>query len=524
MKVKNKLLILITLVLLFAVSACSKGESASSSKGSKESAKGKSELKLTLSAQPPTLDTVATNSVDSATVARNVFETLVTPNSKFQPTPMLAKSVDISDDGKTYTFVLRQGVKFHNGKEMTSEDVVASMNRWKEASVVAKGLLGDAAFEAKDKYTVTLQLQQPSSGLLNILASTKQFPAIMPKEIVEKATPEGVTEFIGTGPFKVAEVKQNQFIHLTKNEDYQPVEGKADGLAGKKEALVDDVYFYIVKDAATRLSAIQTGEYDINTDVYFEQYDIVKKDKNITTFPDQYGNLMAVYNKKSGLFTDQKMRQAINTAINAEDIMLATFSHEELFQLDHGYMSKDQKDWYTKKGLESYNQNDAKKAKELLKEAGYNGQEIKIIATSDYSEHYDSAVVLQQQLNKLGVNAKLETFDWPTLLEKRKDPAAWDILVTGYSTVTTPAQILYLNPNDHGWTNDAKIADLLAKINAAPSVKEAQPLWAELQEYASNEYVPVTPFGTYSLVAAARSNVKGFTIFQGPVVWNTSVQ
>ncbi len=524
MKMKNKVFLLVMLVLLLAVSACSNDKSAGGTKGSDGDSKGKSELKLTLSAQPPTLDTVATNSVDAATVARNIFETLVTPNSNYQPVPMLAESVDISDDGKMYTFVLRQGVKFHNGKEMKSEDVVASMNRWKEASVVASDILGDAAFEAKDDYTVVLQLDSPSSGVLNILASTKQFPAIMPKEIVETATAEGVTEFIGTGPFELEELKQNQYIHLAKYEDYQPVDSEADGLAGKKEALVEDVYFYIVKDAATRLAAVQTGEYDINTDVYFEQYDIVKEDKNINTHPDQYGNLLAVYNKQSGLFTDKKMRQAINAAINTEDIMLATFVHEELFNIDHGYMGMDQKDWYTEKGLESYNQADAKKAKALLEEAGYKGEEINIIATSDYSEHYDSAVVLESQLRELGVNVKLETFDWPTLLDRRKDPAAWDIMVTGYSTVTTPAQIYYLNPNDHGWTNDAKIADLLEQIDAAPSVKEAQPLWAELQEYASNDYVPVSNFGTYSLVAAARNNVKGFKIFQGPIVWNTTVE
>ena len=521
---KKRLLLSVLLVLLLVVTACSKDESASGSEGSKEESKGKSELKLTLSAQPPTLDTVATNSVDSATVARNVFETLVTPNGNFQPEPMLAEKVDLSDDGLTYTFTLRQGVTFHNGKEMKAEDVVASMNRWMEASVIASEVLKEATFEAKDDYTVVLQLKAPSSGVLNILASTKQFPAIMPKEIVETATSEGVTEFVGTGPFKVEEVKQNQYIHLTKYEDYQPVESEADGLAGKREALVDNVYFYIVKDAATRLAAIQSGEYDVNTDVYFEQYDVVKQDSNIETFPDQYGNLLAVYNKKSGLFTDKKMRQAINAAINTEDVMLATFSHEELFSLDHGYMSKDQKDWYTEKGLESYNQADAKKAKALLEEAGYNGEEINIIATSDYSEHYDSAVVLEGQLRELGLNVKLETFDWPTLLEKRKNPEAWDIMVTAYSTVTTPAQIYYLNPSDHGWTSDEKIAELLKQIDAAPSVEVAQPLWAELQEYASNDYVPVSPFGTYSLVAAARNNVKGFKIFQGPIVWNTSVE
>lgn len=522
MRGKKSFIFIIISILLLTVSACSSKDANSSTKGEKKTSGG--ELKVTLSAQPPTLDTVATNSVDTASVARNIFETLVAPNANYQPVPMLAESVDKSTDGKTYTFHLRKGVKFHNGNEMTSDDVVASMNRWKDLSSAAQSVIPNAVFKGSDKYTVTMDLPEPSSGVLNILASTKQFPAIMPKEIAEKAKPEGVTEYIGTGPFKFIEEKQNQFIHLGKFKDYKPVDSESSGLAGKKEALVDDLYFDIVKDASTRLAAIQTGEYDIVSDVPFEQYKTVKDNSKVKTSLDPYGNLVAIYNKKSKLFSDKNMRQAVNAAINEKDIMMATFANKELFKLDHGYMNKDQKDWYSENGKESYNQADAAKAKKLLAGAGYNGQEVKLIVTKDYSELYNSAVVLQGQLHDIGMNVKLETYDWPTLLEKRKDPGAWDILVSGYSTVTTPAQILYLTPNDHGWTEDPKIADLLSKINKSPSNDQAKKLWADLQEYAWNDYMPATNFGTYSLVAAATDKVKGFTMFQGPVVWNTKAE
>src|SRR5690625_6811466 len=114
----------------------------------------KDELHVAITAQPPTLDPSMTVSQVALNAASNIFETLFTLNEQYEPVPMLAESVDISDDGKTYTIKLREGIKFHNGKEMTSEDVVASMNRWVETSSRAKSLLTDATFEAEDDYTV----------------------------------------------------------------------------------------------------------------------------------------------------------------------------------------------------------------------------------------------------------------------------------------------------------------------------------------------------------------------------------
>ncbi|MGM8366132.1 ABC transporter substrate-binding protein [Virgibacillus sp. W0181] len=529
MKVKNIFILIAILFTTFVIVACS--EDANKSEEGSEKSEGNShiseenggELKITLSAQPPTLDPMMTSSIDTGAVARNIFETLVTSNAEYQPVPMLAESIDESDDGKTYSFNLRQGVKFHNGEEMTADDVVSSMNRWIEKSPVAGEVIGNASFEKEDDYTVVLNLAKPSSGVLDILASPKQFPAIMPANIIESASAEGVTEYVGTGPFELVEEKPNQYIHLSKYEDYQAVEGEASGLAGKREALVNDVYFYIVKDTSTRLAAVQTAEYDVISDVPFEQYDRVKENESVKTHLDPYGHLLAIYNKKSDMFSDQKMRQAVNTAINTEEIMLATFAHEELYELDHGYMNKDQKDWYSEAGIESYNQANEEKAKKLLDESGYNGEEINLIVTKDYSEQYDSAVVLEGQLRNIGMNVKLETFDWPTLLERRDDPKAWDILVTGYSTVSTPSQILYFSPNEHGWSDDEKFQNLLTEIDHATSQEEAQELWSELQGYAWNDYVPVSNFGTYRLIAAATDKVEGLGFLLGPIVWNTKV-
>lgn len=367
-------------------------------------------LKIAINAQPPTLDPHVTTATATYELARNIFETLVTLNSKYQAVPMLAESVNQSEDGKTYTFNLRKGVKFHNGKEMKAEDVVASMNKWMAISSRGKTVLKGGTFEAKDEYTVVLNLPNPVVGVLETLAGAAQFAAIMPKELVDAAGPDGVKEYIGTGPFKMAEWKQDQYIHLTKYDQYSALDTPADGLAGKKEALVDEIFFNIVTDGSTRLAGIQTGEYDGAIWLPRDNYEQLKSMPNVKTSIDFYGGHYIIFNKKKGVFSDVKMRQAVNAALDMDEIMLGTFANKDFYRLDHALMYKEQVDWYSEAGKELYNQKDAEKAKSLMQEAGYNGEEIRILTSRDYDHVYNASVVVKEQLEKIGMKVKLEVW------------------------------------------------------------------------------------------------------------------
>jgi len=176
----------VMLSLALIVTACggnSNGQSNSSGNsktgGNESSGEAAAEyrdtINIAVTAQPPTLDSAMTVSQVALNTALYIFEQLYTLNADYEPVPMLAESVDISDDGLTYTFRLRQGVKFHNGKEMTAEDVVASMNRWLVTSSRAKSLLSGSNFEEVDPYTVKLTLQQPASDVLILMATRANF-------------------------------------------------------------------------------------------------------------------------------------------------------------------------------------------------------------------------------------------------------------------------------------------------------------------------------------------------------------
>src|SRR6266498_4514257 len=159
--------------------------------------------------EPPSLDAHWTTASITETLTNHIYEGLYSLDSTNKPIPMLAESVAISKDGLVYTFKLRQGIKFHNGKEMTSEDVVASLARWGKQSVYGKALFAQVAdWKALDKYTAELKLKEKSAIVLISLAVPNNFGAIYPKEIAEKFPPETkITEYVGTGPFKLAEWK-----------------------------------------------------------------------------------------------------------------------------------------------------------------------------------------------------------------------------------------------------------------------------------------------------------------------------
>lgn len=512
------------LLIVLVLAACSSSSDGNSSQddGANADDTVESELNIALSIQPTTLDTQLVTGTATREVSRNFYETLVTLDSNYQAVPMLAESIDESEDGKEYTFYLREGVKFHNGKEMTAEDVAASMNRWKELYPNAQTMLGDSEFEVADDYTVVLKLEKPAPLALIGIAGAKQIAAIMPREVVETAESSGVTEYIGTGPFKFVEWKQDQYIHLTKFDDYQPVDFAADGLAGKKEAFIDDIYYHFVTDGSTRAAGIQSGEYDIAENLSRDDYDMLEENPNVNLHIDHYGSATFVFNKKEGVFTDVNMRKAVNVALDFDEVLLAGFSNDVFYNLSPSYLYEEQVDWYSEAGKEFYNQNDPELAKQFLEKAGYDGEAVKLVTTRDYEYMYNMSVVVQEQLEQIGMNVELEVYDWATLDEVEQDPAKWDFANINFSLVTSPTDLLYLSPDWRGWNDDAEINDLLAEIAETVSPEERKELWEKAQAR-SWDYLPAIKLGDYNDFVASTDKVEDLTTFQGLILWNTKV-
>src|SRR5690625_687132 len=143
---------IISLVILLLI-GCSSTDESNNSKTT-ESKDGPVTLEVAFNAQPPTMDPLMTTAVVTRDITRHIYESLVTMNENYEVEPMLAESYDVSEDGKTITFKLREGIKFHNGEEMTVEDVVASLDRWRNTAGLGKTHFSDAEISAEGDDTV----------------------------------------------------------------------------------------------------------------------------------------------------------------------------------------------------------------------------------------------------------------------------------------------------------------------------------------------------------------------------------
>lgn len=481
----------------------------------------KTELNVAITANPPSLDVHGVNSNIVGGIGTHIYEPLFAMDANYEPAGVLADSYTISEDGKVYTIKLRQGVKFHNGQEMTADDVVASMSRWLELSGKAKALLAGTVFEKADDYTITMTLPEAYADALTVVAASIQFPAIYPKSVIDSAGTEGITEYIGTGPYKLDEWKQDQYIHLVRYEDYAQPAGESSGFTGEKLAATPDIYFRVVTDDSTRVAGVQTGQYDIAEEMPQERYQELSGDSSLKFYVKTAGTINLFFNTTKGIMASPQMRQAIMACLNCDDIMLASYGDPNLYVLNPGWCNPDDAMWGSDAGSEYYNQNNIGKAKELLTEAGYNNEEIVLVTTPDYGEMYNATLVVQAELQSAGINAVVESYDFATFMEHRANPDQFSLYITSNRYNLNPVQLSVLT-KDWAGLDRPEVDEGIAAIRMASSPEESSAKWDDLQEFLY-EYGAASVLGHYSGLMATGAGVEGFNFFDFPLYWNVKV-
>src|SRR5437762_10985479 len=234
-------------------------------------------FRVAMIGEPPTLDLHTTTAVIVQQITWHIYETLFTYDRQYNAVPMLADTHTVTDNGRTYLVKLRRGVKFHNGKELTSADVVASLKRWGRLATPGKAAWRNVeGVEAKDPYTVAMYLKEPSGSLLQVLARPNNGAAIYPKEIADGAGDQPIKEYIGTGPYRFVEHKPDRHIRLARFKDYVARNEPPNGYGGKRGAWVDEILFIPVPDVAVRVAGVETGEYHYGQQIKQDQYDRIK--------------------------------------------------------------------------------------------------------------------------------------------------------------------------------------------------------------------------------------------------------
>lgn len=501
---------------IVALTACggeAEGEEAEQGNGENEVVA--EDLNIAWSAQPPVLDPVATTAITTRDITRNAFEPLVTVDAGGEVQPVLATEWSEEDGGASITFALREDVTFHDGSEMTSADVVASLERWFEVSTIGQDFFQGAQATADDDYTVTITTPEPMYTTM-LLMGDPAFPApIMPAQIAEDAPDEGldVDQLIGTGPYQFVDWVTDQYVQFEIFEEYVPKDGPDEGLTGDRSGTFASIYFRFVSDDSTRVSGMQSGEYDAANFIPFDNYDQLEADETIDLTIAENGFVGLVFNKAEGLMAEETMRQAVYHAVDVEEVQFAAFANEEFYNLNGGLMSEDSP-WYTDAGLDDYGVQDIDRTESLLEEAGYDGELVRIRTTQENPDHYDSAIVVEDQLNAAGINAELVVTDWATVLEDRADPEVYEIFVTDFAPVDLPNRYVFLSPNWPGWTDDPGITGAMESITYAESDEDAYAAMDDLQS-SFYEYLPIVKFGEKTTITATSTELEGFENIPG---------
>ncbi|MGH0053297.1 MAG: ABC transporter substrate-binding protein [Sphaerochaetaceae bacterium] len=533
-----KALTLTLLAGVFLVTGCSRETQTSTSVPSANSStqttaaapevEYKDELHIAVPQEAPSLDLHKNSSSIARELGRGtIWEQLVTLNGNSEVVPELADHYEVSDDGKTYTFYLREGVLFHDGTEMTADDVVASMNRWINGFSTAKKQVGDSRFEKIDDYTVSITLETASLLFTSLIAGATQPAGIMPASVCADEDTKGfVKEYIGTGPYKFVEWKLNDSIELEKFDDYVPYgdpEQPLDGWSGYKHAYLQKIFLHSVQESTTRVAGLQTGQYDVEFGVDDQAYATISNIPNLDLLKYKSAEVALVFNKKEGLATDVNVRKAIRSLVNAEDMMVA-HSGTDMYALSSSYMNEGQAFWISEVGDDYYNLNDPELAKQYFDAAGYDYETPFRILAATINNFDRIALVLQQELEDIGVPTELTLVDWPTLTQFRADPTKYDVFVTSFGNVPIPTLKLYLGATWPGWSDDPTLQELMLAIGTAKTMEEAKVAWDKAQLYCWEDYVPVIVLGTQYTGYGLNEKVEGAQLFNGLFYWNVKVQ
>lgn len=347
-----------TVAMIASLAACGGGSSSSSG-----TPVDGGTIKIALNANVSSLDPLMTGAYVARDTMRNIYETLVTLDANGNVVDLLAQSHQVSADNTTFTFTIRQGVKFHNGETMTANDVVASMQRWIKLSQAGSTFFNGATVTSPDANTVVIKAASPVSQGLYIMADNGRMAAIMPASVIEAAGDTGVTDYVGTGPFKFASWNKDQNITLDKFTDYSSPSGDTNGYAGSRKAHADHLEFDFVTDGNTRMTSTLSGDYQVGYSLADSQYAQLQSASNVSVQKDEMLETL-LFNKKQGIFAgNTTLRQAILAALDMNKIAKAGHQNEDLYETDGGLMPKNSP-LRSEAGLDNYNQANADKAKQ----------------------------------------------------------------------------------------------------------------------------------------------------------------
>jgi len=475
----------------------------------------------------------------TAYITRNhgymVYDTLFAMDEKGEIKPQMVEKYDVTADKLTYTFTLRDGLFWHDGAAVTAEDCVASIKRW-----AAKDSLGQTVMTfvdtitAGDARTFTVKLKQQTGLLVFALGKpSSNVPFMMPKRVAETDPNTQISDFTGSGPFvfKKDEWKPGDKAVYVKFDKYKPRSEPSSGLAGGKIAKVDRVEWLAISDHQQAVNALLAGEVDYIEAPPHDLLPLMKSNTNVKLVDwNPLGNQFTFRpNHLHKPFDNPKVRQALWYAFNQKDFLDAVIGDPAYYKACKSEfpcgtaMASDA-------GMTGLLESNFQKARDLLKEAGYDGTPVVLMHSTDLIVLTNLAPVAKSLMEKAGFKVDMQSMDWQTVVARRakKDPpnaGGWNAFMTSWvsADILNPVMAGFANAGCDkamfGWPCDEqtqKLRDQFARETDPAKQKEI----AAAVQRRNTEFTTHLFLGQWYQPAATRKNIDGIPIAPAPVFWN----
>lgn len=466
-----------------------------------------------------------------------VYDTLLAMDEHFKIQPQMA-SYKVSDDKLTYTFTLRDGLKWHDGTPVTAEDCVASLKRWGKADGMGQKLMDfTASIEALDAKTIVLKLKEPYGLVLESIGKPSSLvPFMMPKRLAETPAGKAIPEQIGSGPFKFVQKEFQPGVKAVyeKNKDYVPRSEPPSWTSGGKVVKVDRVEWITMPDAQTVVNAIQSGDIDFSETPSYDLLPILEGDKDLvihTLSPlgfQTLGRMNFLYPP----FDNPKIRRAAFLAASQKPVLDALIGNPKYYKVC-GAVFGCGTPLASDVGAETLIKgNGMEEAKKLLKESGYDGTPVVVMAPGDVGQLKAQPIVFAQFLRDAGFKVDLQATDWQTVVTRRasqKSPkeGGWNMFFTNWAGPDIMNPVANVSTNGKGknggwfgWPDDPTIEKMRDQFARSTSADEQKKLAEEIQKRVYDEVIYI-PLGQFEQPSVWRKSLKG--VLDGPatpVFWN----
>ena len=468
-----------------------------------------------------TLDPVWTTAAMTHNTARQMYDAVFAWDSALQSQPQLVEEWSMTDDAKSYTFKIREGLTFHDGDPQTTDDVLASIARYEQRQPVGISIrqLGEPSYQKIDDYTFQMDMGK-TFGLVPFFWGTWGTVYVFKEEVASEVSPDVAIEAestIGSGPFAFVSWEPGNRLVMERYENYIPRTDTKDGAAGSKEAYLDRIIMAEVPDQATRVAALLTQQADFSEGIAGDLLPTLEDSPSVTVETiSPWASPWLVFNHLHPPFNDQRARLAVQAVVNREEYMRAGYGPEFLWEtcpalfMCGGPLATDVGSdvYYAEPNVE------AGKAlwDEYVADTGFDDPVI-VLAATDYPDFFASGLITKRNLESIGADVEMPSMDWAAVVARRAEkslPAdgGWNIFHTWGGTFD-PITAVGLSGNWFGWPQNATIQGLIEQFPLAGTLEEQLEIAEAIQaeNYANPNYMTM---GQFNFLVARQEYVKGY--------------